>query len=187
VAVALSLGACSESPIDATQSVIAPHLAELNAGESETLNYTPWYIHTFEIEGPPNSGIGGGGGNTLPMSEDGSPSEGGGVCCTSYPLKWQPDLRLTVRWIVDKKQDGKTLGYWYKAENVRIAQYDGSQAGGVWAIFLPGDRVRIMIADGNHDGGNNVNNRPADNDPYVAQGVLDDEWNRLYRDGGNTQ
>jgi hypothetical protein len=43
-----------------------------------------------------------------------------------------------------------------------------------------------MVTDG-HDGGNNPNNRPADNDPYVAQGVLDAEWNQRYRRGGNTQ
>ncbi len=108
------------------------------------------------------------------------------MCCTSYPLEWQPDLRLTMRWLVYK--DVKTLGakapgYWYKADNVRIPQYDGMQAGGVWAIFLPGDRVRLMITDGNHDGGNNPNNRPADSDPYLVQGVLDDEWNRLFPNG----
>jgi hypothetical protein len=61
------------------------------------------------------------------------------------------------------------------------------QAGGVWAIFLPDDRVRLMITDGNRDGGNNPNNRPADDDPLIVQGVLDDEWNRLYRDGGDAQ
>ena len=114
----------------------------------------------------------------------GRPVGGAGVCCTSIPEEWPPDLKLTVRWLVDKKQDGKTPGYWYKAENVRIAQYNGENAGGVWGIFLPGDRVRIMVSDGNHDGGNNPNNRPADNDPYIAQGVLDEEWNRLYRKGG---
>jgi hypothetical protein len=119
------------------------------------------------------------------MREDGGPSEGGGMCCTSYPLEWQPDLRLTVRWLVYK--DVKTLGakapgYWYKAENVRIPQY-GKQTYGVWAVFLPDDRVRLMITDGNHDGGNNPNNRPANNDPYLAQGVLDDEWNRLFPNG----
>jgi hypothetical protein len=70
---------------------------------------------------------------------------------------------------------------------MQIAQYDGSQSGGVWAIFLPGDRVRIMVADGNASGHNSVARRPADDDPYVAQGVLDDEWNRLYRKGGNAE
>ena len=102
----------------------------------------------------------------------------------SYPAEWQPDLKLTVRWLVDKKQDGKTPGYWYKAENVRIAPYKGANAGEAWGIFLPGDRVRVMVTDGDHDGGNNPNIRPADSDPYIAQGVIDTEWNLLYRRGG---
>jgi hypothetical protein len=182
----LSLSACSRIQDGEATRAATPHPVELSGGESHSLNYTPWYIHTFEIQGPPESGVRGGGGNTVPMREDGGPSEGGGMCCTSYPLKWQPDLRLTVRWKADKKQDGKTPGYWYKAENVRIPQY-GQQTYGVWAIFLPGDRVRLMITDGNRDGGNNPNNRPADDDPLIVQGVLDDEWNRLYRDGGDAQ
>ena len=109
------------------------------------------------------------------------------TCCGSIPHDWQPDLRLTVRWLADKKQDGKTPGYWYKAENVQIAQYDGRQVGGIWAIFLPGDRVRLMVSDGNSSGGNDLNHRPPDNDAYIVQGVLDDQWNQLYRKGGNTQ
>ena len=149
------------------------------------LNYTPWYIHTFSITGPKGSGIGGGGPNVMPMRADEKPSGGGkAVCCMSYPAEWQANLKLTVRWLVDKKRDGKTPGYWYKAENVRIAPYDGANANEAWGIFLPGDRVRVMITDGNLDGGNNPNNRPASNDPYIAQGVLDEEWNRLYRKGG---
>jgi hypothetical protein len=50
-------------------------------------------------------------------------------------------------------------------------------------IFLPGDRVRLMITDGNHDGGNNPNNRPADDDPLIVKGVLDDEWNERFPNG----
>jgi hypothetical protein len=34
-----------------------------------------------------------------------------------------------------------------------------------------------------HDGGNNPNNRPADNDSYIAHGVPDDECNQLYPNG----
>lgn len=179
------LAACTSIQPGTPNAVVAPHRIELSGGESHTLNYTPWYIHTFEIAGPLESGIRGGGGNTMPLREDGSPGEGGGMCCTSYPVDWQPDLSLTVRWLVykDVKRLGaKAPGYWYKAENVRIPQY-GRPTYGIWAIFLSGDRVRIMITDGNHDGGNNPNNRPADNDPYLVQGVLDDEWNRLYPDG----
>jgi hypothetical protein len=186
-ALALSLAACTGIRPSAATPVALPQRVELLGGGTSALNYTPWYIHTFGIRGPAGTDIGGGGPNVMPAHEDGRPSGGGAEsCCTSIPREWQPDLKLTVRWLVDKKQDGKTPGYWYKAENVRIAQYDGQQAGAIWGIFLPGDRVRIMVTDGNHDGGNNPNNRPEDNDPYIAQGVLDDERNRLYRKGGST-
>lgn len=186
-ACSLLLAACATTQAQTATPVFVPHRVELASGGTKVLNYTPWYIHTSEIEGPPGSGIHGGGPNVMPMHEDGSPSGGAKeTCCTSYPREWQPDLKLTVRWKVDKKQDGKTPGYWYKADNVRIAQY-GAHTGGAWVIFLPGDRVRLMVTDGNHDGGNNVNNRPADNDPYIAQGVIDEEWNRLYRVRGNSK
>jgi hypothetical protein len=185
-ALALSLAACTSPRPYATKPIVLPRQVELLGGGTKALNYTPWYIHAFAISGPPGTGIGGGGPNVMPVDEDGSPSGGGKeTCCTSYPREWQPDLKLTVRWLVEKTKDGKTPGYWYKAENVRIPRYDGSRSGGVWGVFLPGDKVRLMVTDGNHDGGNNPNNRPADNDPYIAQGVLDDEWNQLYRRGGN--
>ena len=176
------LTACSGIQSDAQPLVDLPSRVELAGGGVYALNYTPWYIHMFAIEGPPGSGVSGGGPNVMPVRADGRPSGGGKeVCCMQFPHEWQPDLRLTVRWTVEKKKsDGKTWGYWYKAENVRIAQYNGSKAGAVWGIFLPGDRVRIMITDGNRDGGNNPNYRPPDSDPYIAQGTLDEEWNQRY-------
>jgi hypothetical protein len=182
VATCLSLAACAGGQSSSVVHIDVPRPVRLMSGDVEALNYTPWYIHTFVLVGPPGSGIGGGGPNVLPVREDGRPSGGGkSTCCTSLPVEWQPDLNLTVRWLVEKKKsDGKIWGYWYKAENVRIAQYNGANAGGIWGIFLPGDRVRIMVTDGNRDGGNNPNDRPPDNDPYIAQGVLDEEWNRLY-------
>jgi hypothetical protein len=186
VAIALPLAACTGIQPTTTTPVALPQRVELSGGGTKALNYTPWYIHTFSISGPTGTDIGGGGPNVMPVHEDGRPSGGGAEsCCTSYPRQWQPDLKLTVRWLVFK--DVKTLGrnapgLWYKAENVRIAQY-GKPTYGVWALFLPGDRVRIMVTDGNHDGGNNPNNRPADNDPFIAQGVPDDEWNQWYPNG----
>ncbi|CAN0619058.1 conserved exported protein of unknown function [Burkholderia multivorans] len=184
-ALCLSLAACAGGQPNAMVPVDVPHLVKLGGGmDVEALNYTPWYIHKFAMTGPSGSGIDGGGPNVMPIKTNGLPSESGGMCCMRYPVEWQPELKLTVRWLVDKKQDGKTPGYWYKAENVRIAPYNGANANEAWSIFLPGDRVRVMITDGNRDGGNNPNNRPADTDPYIAQGVLDEEWNRLYRKGG---
>jgi len=183
-ALCLSLAACAGGQPNVKTAPVEVH-QPVKVGEGMdvfALNYTPWYIHTFSIQGPPGSRIGGGGPNVQPVGPYGGPSGGGkAVCCMSYPAEWRPDLTFTVRWLVEKKKpDGKVWGYWYKAENVRIAQYNGANAGAAWGIFLPGDRVRIMITDGNRDGGNNPNNRPADNDPYIAQGVLDEEWNRLY-------
>ncbi|WP_321964444.1 DUF3304 domain-containing protein [Paraburkholderia sp. J7] len=182
LAACVTMAACSGIHPDVETAGDVPRYVELLGGGVSALNYTPWYIHSFAITGPKGSGIEGGGPNVWPMEEGTSKPSGGGkeVCCMSFPLEWQPDLKLTVRWLVDKKGDGKTPGYWYKAENVRIALYNGRNAFKVWGIFLPGDRVRIMITDGNHDGGNNANNRPPDDDPYIAQGVLDDEWNRMY-------
>jgi hypothetical protein len=148
------------------------------------LNYTPWYIHTWELAGPAGSGIGGGGPNVMPIQEDGSPSGGGAeTCCTSIPYDWQPNLGLTVRWLVDKDPHGKKPLVWYKAENVLFGQYDGHQVGAIWAIFLPGDWVRLMVSDGNSSGWNDLNHQPLDSDPYIVQGVLDDEWNRLFPNG----
>jgi hypothetical protein len=184
--IAAALSGCGSLRADVPETIVVPKLVELGSGGTSALNYTPWYIHTFSISGPKGSGIGGGGPNVMPVKEDGRPSGGGKEsCCTSYPIEWQPDLRLTVRWLAfkDVKRLGaKAPGTWYKAENVRIAQY-GRVTYGVWAIFLPGDRVRLMITDGNHDGGNNPNNRPSDDDPYVAQGVVDQEWNEKYPNG----
>src|ERR1700737_1491515 len=139
---ALSLAACTGLQPHASTPDALPQRVELESGGTKALNYTPWYIHSFEIAGPPGPGIGGGGPNVMPIHKDGSPSGGGAeTCCTSFPVDWQPDLKLTVRWLADKKQDGKTPGYWYKSENVRIAQY-GRETYAVWGIFLPGDRIR---------------------------------------------
>ncbi|WP_244130279.1 DUF3304 domain-containing protein [Burkholderia sp. BCC0044] len=181
-ALCLSLMACAGGQPNATVPEDVSRPVKVGGGmDVFALNYSPWYIHTFSMIGPSGSGIGGGGSNVLPIKANGRPSEGGGMCCMRYPLEWQADLTLTVRWLVEKKRpDGKKWGYWYKAENVRIAPYDGANANHAWGIFLPGDRVRVMITDGNRDGGNNPNNRPADNDPYIAQGVIDEEWNRRY-------
>ena len=172
---------CTGLRADESSAVEMPKRVELNSGDSHSMNYTPWYIHTFSISGPKGTRIGGGGGNMLPMDEDGSPGQAGGKCCTRYPREWQADLRVTVRWLVDKKNE--KMSDWYKAEEVRIPQYDGSRSGGVWAIFLPGDRVKLMVADGNANGKNSVAVRPDDNDPYVVQGTPDEEWNYEYPKG----
>ncbi|POH88882.1 hypothetical protein CJ026_019425 [Ralstonia pickettii] len=141
------------------------------------LNYTPYYIHTFNVKGHDDNGISGGGPNIMPASPDNMPSGGGKeTCCASFPKKWRPGLKVTVRWIADKKLDGVTYGAWYKAE-AELPEY-GTATYGMWVIFLPGDRVKVMIKDGNANGHNRVWARPADDDPYVGTGTVDEELTR---------
>ncbi|MCE4547182.1 contractile injection system protein, VgrG/Pvc8 family [Caballeronia sp. PC1] len=71
---------------------------------------------------------------------------------------------------------------WYKAENVRIAHYDTNKTAGAWLIFLPDDRVRLMVVDGK-EGGNDPDKRPPDDDPLIVKGVVDTEWNERFPNG----
>ncbi|MGU7780928.1 DUF3304 domain-containing protein [Burkholderia sp. PU8-34] len=144
------------------------------------MNYTSLYIHSFSISGPKGSGVGGGGGNMMPMDENGRPGQAGRQCCTSYPSEWQPDLRVTVRWLVNKKNS--EMSGWYKAENVRIEPYT-TRTAGVWAIFLPDDRVKIVVGNPNARDLARDAGPPAADDPYIAQGAPDDEWNYKYPNG----
>lgn len=140
------------------------------------LNYSPYYIHRFSVQGHDN-GISGGGPNIMPATPDNMPSGGGAEsCCAAFPKKWRPGLKITVRWIANKKLDGIAWGAWYKAET-ELPQY-GPATYGMWAVFLPGDRVKIMIMDGNANGHNRVKARPTDDDPYVAVGTIDEERTR---------
>ena len=43
------------------------------------LNYTPYYIHTFNVKGHDDNGISGGGPNIQPARPDNMPSGGGGT------------------------------------------------------------------------------------------------------------
>jgi hypothetical protein len=58
---AIWLAGCSGLHADVPETVVIPKRVALSSGGTKTLNYTPWYIHTFSISGPPGSGIGGGG------------------------------------------------------------------------------------------------------------------------------
>jgi hypothetical protein len=180
-ALAVFLAGCTGLRTNASTTVEVPRRVELSSGDSNSFNYTPWYIHTFSISGPKGARIGGGGGNMRAMDEDGSPGQGGGKCCTRYPREWQPDLRVTVRWLVNKKN--KMTSGWYKAENVQIEPYVTGQTAGVWAIFLPEDRVKIVVGNPNARDLARDAGPPAATDPYVVQGVPDEEWNDAYPNG----
>ena len=66
------------------------------------------------------------------------PHEGGGssLCCVTIPIRWHPDLKVTVRW--KKTRDSK----WY-SQQVSIPKYD--ELGELQVHFLDKDEVRVII------------------------------------------
>ncbi|MGH8790070.1 MAG: DUF3304 domain-containing protein [Cupriavidus necator] len=142
------------------------------AGGVRGLNYSPDYIHSFSVSGP--RGMEGGGGNMIRAGKEG-PGEAGERCCIGIPQPWKPDTKLEIQWELDRSPyDGDIQnGLEAMRATVTVPQY-GSSTSGFWAIFLPGDRVKVIVADGNASGHNDVNVRPADDDPFVARGVRDD-------------
>ena len=175
---------CTAIQAQSTVPINVPPRIELQSGDIDAMNYSPDLVAMFGIEGPAGSRIGGGG-NVEQIKSNGHPSTSGGSCCTRLPAVWQPDLKLTVRWLAYMDEGNKVVKSWYKAENVRIPKYDGRSAGTTWVVFLPDHRVRVMEPDGiDPNGGNNPDIRPAENDPFIAQGVRDEESNKRYLDGG---
>ncbi|MGY2485374.1 DUF3304 domain-containing protein [Cupriavidus sp. CP313] len=143
------------------------------AGGVRGLNYSPDYIHSFSVSGP--RGMEGGGPNVSPAQKDGPGGGGAEMCCIGIPQPWKPDTKLEIEWELDRSPyDGDIQnGLEAMRATVTVPQY-GSSASGFWAIFLPGDRVKVIVADGNASGHNDVNVKPADDDPFVARGVRDD-------------
>ena len=183
-----ALGACSDrlsawfSPLFSDAEVEAAPMPGPRVGASVSgFNYTPDFIGWFRITGP--DGMRGGGPNIMPAPPGERSGGGAENCCISIPRIWRPGIQVTVHWHVEKVQDGKTPGVVYRA-TTEVPQYNGEDTAGMWAIFLPDDRVKIMVADGNANGRNSVDVRPADDDPFVAHGVLDEEETKGVRAGG---
>ncbi len=105
------------------------------------------------------------------------------MCCIGIPQPWKPDTKLEIEWELDRSPyDGDIQnGLEAMRATVTVPQY-GSSTSGFLAIFLPGDRVKVMVADGNASGHNDVNVRPADDDPFVAQGVRDDAQTKEFKE-----
>ncbi|EDT39033.1 DUF3304 domain-containing protein [Burkholderia ambifaria] len=143
---------------------------EVNPSDVSGYNYTDYYIAGFRIgnEGQEPSASGP---NIFPK-EPGAERSGGGkyICCIGIPSKWRPDMKLVVKWNVDKVLDGKHLGTWYTA-TTEVPPYEPRTAGFV-VHFLPGDRIRIQVRDEK-----GVLPKIDDRDPYIVQGVLDSELN----------
>jgi len=146
----------------------------VNPGGVSGLNYTPHYIVRFGITG--ENGMRGGGPNIRRAEGDGPAGGGAETCCIGIPEVWKPDMKVTIRWGAEKVADGKTPATHYVAE-ARVQEY-ARRTAGMWAIFLPDNRVKVMVRDGNANGRNSLDVRPADDDPYVAQGFSDEDANR---------
>jgi len=179
----LALAACATPAQQPLPQVVVPNFGKLQSGDVTGLNYSTDLIYTFGFEGPKYSGISGGGGPVHELSRSGRIGEAGVSCCGTLPAVWQPDLRLTMHWLAYEEAGDKVVKHWYKAENVRIPKYDGTQAGYIWGVFLPGHRERLMVTDGNPSGGNNPDIRPPESDPYIAQGLRDTEFEQQLKEG----
>jgi len=151
----------------------APAKEKIYAGGVRGLNYSPDYIHSFSVSGP--RGMNGGGGNMIPAGKNG-PGEAGERCCIGIPQPWRPDTQLQMKWERDRKPYDRKDD-WSEFEvltaTVVVPEY-GANTYGFWAIFLPGDRVKVMVMDGNANGHNSVKTKPTDDDSFLVQGVRDD-------------
>ncbi|WP_176039829.1 DUF3304 domain-containing protein [Burkholderia stabilis] len=144
---------------------------ESNPSDVSGYNYTDYYIAGFRV-GNEGQELSAGGPNIFPKKDGQARSGGGGfVCCISIPAHWRPGMKLVIKWKVDKIQDGKTPGKWYTA-TTDVPPY-GRRTYGFVVHFLPGDRIRVEIEDKPE-----MAEKPADNDPYIVQGVLDAELNK---------
>ncbi|WP_155634519.1 DUF3304 domain-containing protein, partial [Burkholderia stagnalis] len=151
---------------------------EVNPAGISGYNYTSAYIHTFRISGEDGK-VKGVGPNISPKRPDQERSGGGAeTCCVGIPKYWRPGMKLAVQWYANKMLDGK-LGTWYVA-HTEVPRY-GPSTYGFWVHFLPDDRVRIQVLDNPYGPA-----RPADDDPYIVQGVPDKEenWDQKIAFGG---
>ncbi|MEM5433038.1 DUF3304 domain-containing protein [Cupriavidus oxalaticus] len=169
-----ALSACSgESRTDRSANAAGGAGEEkIYGGGVRGLNYSPNYIHSFRVSGP--RGMNGGGGNMNRAGKEG-PGAAGERCCIGIPQPWKPDTKLEIEWELDRSPYDNDIqnGLAVMRATVTVPEY-GPDTYGFYAIFLPGDRVKVMVKDGNANGHNSVKAKPEDNDPYVAQGVRDD-------------
>ncbi|WP_153018156.1 DUF3304 domain-containing protein [Cupriavidus necator] len=167
------LSACSgESRTDLAAKTAVGAEEKIYFGSARGLNYSSDAIYSYYVTGP--RGMSGGGGKMSPAHEDG-PAEPGEMCCVGIPQPWKPGTQLRIEWERDRKPfDYKDRsGLAVLTATVTVPEYAASTSG-FWAIFLPGDRVKVMVADGNANGHNDLNVRPADDDPSIVKGVRDE-------------
>ena len=106
---------------------------------------------------------------------------GASMCCIGgIPSEWQPGMWVKVVWLRDQHpydSENRTGAKWFHA-TAQIPPY--KRPADFIVKFLPGDRIRlhVMSNDRRPDGTyERSSTPPADNDPYIVQGIPDDKLN----------
>jgi len=147
---------------------------ESNPSDVSGFNYTDYYIAGFRIT---NEGqeLSAGGPNIFPKKAGEERSGGGAsMCCIGIPSRWRPGMKLVVRWRRDTRPyDEDRSGDQWLTAITEVPPY-GPRTAGFVVHFLPGDRIRVQVRD---EAGilPNIDDR----DPYIVQGVLDLELNKV--------
>ncbi len=82
-------------------------------------------------------------------------------------------MKLVIKWRRDSRPyDKDRSGDQWLTATTEVPPY-GPRTYGFVVHFLPGDRIRVEIEDKPE-----MAKKPADNDPYIVQGVLDPELNK---------
>ena len=139
-------------------------------------NYTSNSIERFSVTNL-DDGTSSGGPDVDPKKEGATCEAAGSVCCISgIPDEWRPGLWVKVVWLRDQHpfDHGDRTGLkWFQA-TAEIPPYKG--AAGFFVKFLSGDRIRLHVGsndprpDGTYE---RSYTQPAEDDPYIVQGILD--------------
>ena len=143
-------------------------------------NYTSNSIEEFSVTDL-DDGTSSGGPDVDPKNEGAICEAAGSVCCISgIPDEWRPGLWVKVVWLRDQHpfDHGDRTGLkWFQA-TAEIPPYKG--AAGFFVKFLSGDRIRLHVGsndprpDGTYE---RSYTQPAEDDPYIVQGILDAKRN----------
>ncbi len=156
---------------DAANSSVPVADAVENPASVSGLNYTSYGIASFSITDA--EGRSGGGPNLAPVSKTGEPAGGGSeMCCAYVPQMWRDGMTVHVRWERDTHpyDDNDRSGDQWLEAVAKIPPYGPKQYNFI-VQFLDGDRIRVHVDDGGSL------DKPANNDPYIVQGVLDAQAN----------
>ncbi|HIH2750378.1 DUF3304 domain-containing protein [Burkholderia aenigmatica] len=155
------------SQAGATAPVVPAASAVENPASVSGLNYASYGVGSFSITD--SEGRSGGGPNIAPVGKTGEPSGGGSEsCCVYVPEKWRDGMTVHVRWERDSHPydaNDRSGDQWLEAV-AKVPPYGPTQYNFV-VQFLEDDRIRVRVDDGSSL------DKPASNDPYVVQGVLD--------------